>query len=64
MLDIIKQLKNFKRSKVTKVSVTAIFEVDYLGHLSEDNIDIGDVLSDPNNLARIKTVKLSHQERG
>ena len=41
--------------KNTKVTVTVKFEMEYDGEVTEDDIDINDVISDP---AAIKDIKI------
>tara|TARA_B100000749_G_C18084868_1_gene325222 strand:- start:179 stop:331 length:153 start_codon:yes stop_codon:yes gene_type:complete len=43
----------------TKVKVVVEYECDYDGHITEDDIDLVDVLIIP-NLKAVKNVKLKH----
>jgi len=48
------QLSKGELMGTTRVTVTARYEVEYDGQVTEDDIDINDVLRDPNALTDIK----------
>ena len=54
---MIKGLLGRKERKFSKVKVTVTYEVEYDGHVTEDDIDISDLLKSPDNIVGIGKVK-------
>ena len=55
MLNTLKHL--LKKEKTTKVRVIVEYELEYTGHINEDDIDFTDVFEE-NNIKSIKKVSL------
>ncbi len=55
MLSTLKNL--LKREKTTKVRVIVEYELEYVGHINESEIDFTDVF-EPNNIKDVKKVSL------
>ena len=55
---MIKGLLGRKERKFSKVKVTVTYEVEYDGHVTEDDIDISDQLKSPDNIVGIGKVKV------
>ena len=55
---MIKGLLGRKERKFSKVKVTVPYEVEYDGHVTEDDIDISDLLKSPDNIVGIGKVKV------
>ena len=59
MINTIKNL--LKKEKTTKVRVIVEYELEYVGHINESEIDFTDVF-EPNNIKDVK--KVSVKKRG
>ena len=55
MLNTLKNL--LKKEKTTKVRVIVAYELEYVGHINESEIDFTDVF-EPNNIKDVKKVSL------
>ena len=55
---MLKGLRGKKVRKFSKVKVTVTYEVEYDGHVTEDDIDISDLLKSPDNIVGIGKVKV------
>ena len=55
MLNTLKNL--LKKEKTTKVRVIVEYELEYVGHINESEIDFTDVF-EPNNIKDVKKVSL------
>ena len=55
MINTIKNL--LKKEKTTKVRVIVEYELEYVGHINESEIDFTDVF-EPNNIKDVKKVSL------
>ena len=55
MLNTLKNL--LKKEKTTKVRVVVEYELEYVGHINESEIDFTDVF-EPNNIKDVKKVSL------
>ena len=55
MLNTLKNL--LKKEKTTKVRVVVEYELEYVGHINEDDIDFTDLFEE-NNIKSIKKVSL------
>ena len=55
---MIKGLLGRKERKFSKVKVTVTYEVEYDGHVTEDDIALSDLLKSPDNIVGIGKVKV------